>query len=433
MQRYQPTSSLVTLMESFRQMTNDCIRIGLANNVQTLKRLSLLAYRLLTNQYEVPSYYRLCAISKAAGILSARTKSIRRGFPNKTPYLSRRLLVSCYGLVVKDGSLFVPLSARRYEKIPLNSHTLAFLSQPAAKVRSFTLTERTLSICIAKEVEVSKKIEGVVGIDRNLYNVTAGSSERVTYYDVSKAAEIVENVVSIIRSFKRNDARIRKELAAKYGQRRRERVQQMLHRVSKNIVMEAEKNKNAIAFEDLKGIRKLYRRGNEQGRKFRRRMNSWPFGELKRQVEYKAAWRGVPVVMLSVRETKGTTMDCPRCGERLQAAVRGDVTHHRQLWCEGCKRWDDRDLVAVMNISRRGWVRFAQSQGEGEAGETVKGNPDGRREQVILRVDASKPSFLPKNENSAEPLEIRNNLKPTDSNRGSLGPVAQSRYGEQSG
>ncbi|MDA4122840.1 MAG: zinc ribbon domain-containing protein, partial [Thaumarchaeota archaeon] len=92
-------------------------------------------------------------------------------------------------------------------------------------------------------------------------------------------------------------------------------------------------------------------------------------------------------------ETRGTTMDCPRCGERLQAAVRGDVRNHRQLWCQKCERWDDRDLVAVMNISHRGWVRFAQSKGEGEAGEAVKGNPEGRRQQVILRVDASKPGL----------------------------------------
>jgi len=118
-------------------------------------------------------------------------------------------------------------------------------------------------------------------------------------------------------------------------------------------------------------------------------MNSWPFAELRRQIEYKAAWEGVPVITLSVNETKGTTMDCPRCGERLQAAVRDDATHHRQLWCEGCKRWEDRDLVAVMNISRRAWLRFGHAKGE--AGEAVKRNPEGRRPQVILRVDASKP------------------------------------------
>jgi len=47
-------------------------------------------------------------------------------------------------------------------------------------------------------------------------------------------------------------------------------------------------------------------------------------------------------------------------------------------------------MVAVMNISRRAWLRFGHARGE--AGEAVKGNPDGGRRWVILRVDASKSS-----------------------------------------
>ena len=376
-------------MESFRLMCNDAIRIGLANDASSLKRLSTLAYGEL-KEYRVPSYYKLCAISKAAGILAARKKSIKRGFATKKPYLSNPVLVSCYGFGIEDRSLVMPIGNRRFEKIPLNPHTLEVISQPGVKVRSFTLTENGVSLCIAKQVE-HVHVQGIIGIDRNLRNVTTGNAERVTYYDVSKAVEILENTRSVIRSFKRNDARIRRKIAAKYGRRRQERIRQILNLVSKHIVKGAKINGQAIAFEEIKGIRKLYRRGNGQGRSFRGRMNSWPFQELERQVEYKAAWDGVPIVTLSARETMGTTMDCPRCGERLQLAARGDAEHHRQLWCKSCGRWEDRDVVAVMNISRRGWVRFAQSKGE--AGEAVKGNPrreGSSQEPVILRVDASK-------------------------------------------
>jgi putative transposase len=381
-----PPASVERLMEYFRLMCNDAIRIGLAADASSLKRLSKLTYGEL-ERYEVPSCYKLCAISKAVGILAARKKSIRRGFPTKRPYLSKPLLVSCYGFKIENGSLLVPLGDRRFESIPLNAHTLASISQPSIDVRSFALSTHSLSLCIAREVgEI--KAESAVGVDRNLRNVAVGNVEQVIYYDISKAAEIAENTRSIVRSFRRNDVRVRRQLAAKYGRRRQERVRQILNRVSKNIVAEAKAKKQAIAFEDIGGIRKLYRRGNGQSRSFRGRMNSWPFHELKRQVEYKAAWEGVPTIMLSAKETRGTTMDCPRCGERLQAAVRDDARHHRQLWCEGCKRWEDRDLVAVMNISRRGWVRFAQSKGEGGAGEAVKGNPT---RTAILRVDASKP------------------------------------------
>ena len=285
-----------------------------------------------------------------------------------------------------------PSEIGKLERLPLTPHTLDILTSPGITVRSFTITESSLSVCISKEVE-EISVSDAIGIDRNLRNVTVGNEGKVTYYDVSKAVKIAENTGSIIRSFKRNDVRVRSQLVTKYGRRRQERIRQILNRVSKHVVGEAKRDRRAIVFEEIRGIRKLYRKGNCQGRGFRGRMNSWPFGELKRQVEYKAAWEGVPLVTLSVKETRGTTMDCPRCGERLQAAVRGDVRHHRQLLCRKCERWDDRDLVAVMNVSHRGWVRFAQSRGKGGADEAVKGNPEGRRQQVILRVDASKPSL----------------------------------------
>ena len=118
-------------------------------------------------------------------------------------------------------------------------------------------------------------------------------------------------------------------------------------------------------------------------------MNSWPFHELKRQVECKAAWEGVPAVTPSEGD-EGHHDGLSATRKRLRAPVRGNSPHYRQLWCQRCERWDDRDLVAVMNISRRAWLRFGHVKGG--AGEAVKGNPDGRRQQVILRVDASKPS-----------------------------------------
>ena len=258
------------------------------------------------------------------------------------------------------------------------------------KVRSFTLTDHSLSLCIAKEVEEMQQLEGVVGIDRNLRNVTVGNAEQVTYYDVSKAVEIAETTRSIVRSFKRNDVRIRKEIAAKYGQRRQERVRQILNRVSKSIVAEARRNRQAIAFEDISGIRKLYREGQRSGKKLQRtdELVAVPRAEEAGGIQGCMGGRACHHALGEGDERHHDGL--PACGERLQGPVRDDSDHYRQLWCEGCKRWMDRDLVAVMNISRRAWLRFGHAKGG--AGEAVKGNPEGRRQQVILRVDASKSS-----------------------------------------
>ena len=65
-------------------------------NVSTLKRLTGLCYPELKTQYEVtvPAYYRLCAISKAAGILWHHTKSRSR-----EDFHQKQRLPTCQSLV----------------------------------------------------------------------------------------------------------------------------------------------------------------------------------------------------------------------------------------------------------------------------------------------------------------------------------------------
>ncbi|HJS82427.1 MAG TPA: transposase [Nitrososphaera sp.] len=386
-QCFAPTQQVVELMEIFRQMVNHCIRIGLENEASTLKRLSSLSYSQLA-EYEVISYYKLHAISKAAGILANRKQSIKRGRKTKTPYLRKGILVSCYGFKIVDGILKVPIllehmgpKGMTYFDIPLNMHTQEILSDASVTLRSFILTANgTVSVCYSKEI-AEKECTSIKGVDRNLGNLTVGNDRNVIQYNLSEAADIVENTRSIVQSLKRNDVRIRKRIASKYGKRRKNRVQQLLHRVSKRVVAEAREEGTAIVFEKLTHIRRMYQRGNYQGKNYRYRLNSWPFSEMKRQIAYKAQWEGVPIIQLSTSETKGTSQLCPQCGKRLQE----DRLHRRESYCQECDRWLDRDVVAAMNIARKGAEVFQRSQGL--AGEAMRGNPT---TPVILRVNASK-------------------------------------------
>ena len=369
-------------MRDFKQMTNDCIRIGLASDCSTLKSLSTLCYKEL-KRYGVPSCYKLCAISKAAGILASRKKSIRRGFPTKDPRVKNAVLVSCYRFKIMNGKLRIPLGGKKFEEIPLVKHTQRVLSDPALEVDSFTLTESSLSLCISKEVEQIVPVEAV-GVDRNLNNLTVGNRSQITYYDTSRVVKIGQTTNDIVKSFKRNDVRIRREIARKYGRRQAERVKRILHVVSKAVVKNALASSQAIVFEDIRGVRDNYRKGDFKGPKYRRQMNNnWPFYEIKRQIEYKAQWTGVPIIQLTKDETEDTSFKCPRCGERLQ------VGQKRNVKCLKCDRWMDRDIVAVLNISHTGWLRFDHSKGAGS--EAVRGN---ETTPPILRVDPAKLSVI---------------------------------------
>ena len=369
-------------------MVNDCIGIGIANNITSLKALSLKAYHKL-EYYKVPSYYKLCAISRASGILASRKKSMRRGVPTKSPYAVKQHLTSCYGFKLEGNSILrVATGNREFLKIPLNRHTQEVLSDPALRVRSFTLTASVLSICISKEVQ-EVECTGTAGVDRNLRNITYGNDSNIKQYDISKCPKIAKMTKEVIASFKRKDVRIRKKIASKYGVRRHNKINQILHRVTKDIVEIAFGNGEAIVLEDITGIRRLYRKGNSQGRRYRGLMNSWPFGEIQKQIEYKSRWIGVPIIRLSKGETRGTSTVCPRCGERLQFGQNGS----RQLWRPSCKVWEDRDVVAAKNLSRRGLLRFGSSLplAKGGAVEAMRGNP--LQMEVIPGVDAPKSSL----------------------------------------
>lgn len=392
-QCYTSTPELLQMMETFRMMVNDCIRIGIVNDTSTLKRLSKLSYHVLT-KYDIYSRYRLCAISKAAGILTNRKKSIKRGYKSKDPYLQIPLLIAYLGFKVSDGILRVPFGNRQYFNIQLNSHVKAILGNKDIRIRSFTITSNSLSVCYSKEVELCQP-QGTIGIDRNLENVTVGNYMYIIQYNLSKAVKIAENSRSVMRSFKRNDARVRKQLAMKHGQRKCNRIRQLLHKASRSIIHQAKQQKSAIVFEDIKRIRGLYLHGNFQSRNHRTKMNSWPYYELERQVKYKAAWEGVLTIQLSKSETRGTSKLCPQCGERTQEAIHGDRQHYRQIWCQSCKLWQDRDIVAAMNIACRGRA-FLSNSGKGVferpqgGAEEAMVQESASKEVVILKVDASK-------------------------------------------
>ena len=208
-----------------------------------------------------------------------------------------------------------------------------------------------------------------MGIDRNLDNVTVvDSNGSTTRHNLSEATEIKAIYREVKSRLNRNDSRIRQRVYSKYGVRQRNRVRQLLHKTSKQIISEAKRRRSAIVMERLTGIRKLYRKGNGQGRVYRARMNGWSFAELQRQVEYKARWEGLPVIYV---KPYGTSVKCSICGSRMKPE------ENRQLRCHSCGFTVDRDVNAARNILAAGMraLRFGVVAPAGEAMVAVQRCP----------------------------------------------------------
>ncbi len=377
------------MMETFTDMVNHCVKIGLDNNCSTMERLSLLSYQKLA-KYDIMSYYKLNAISQATGRLRQRKQSIRRGIKTKSPFVKKPYLVNCYGFKINGCLLSIPYRPLHPVHILLNEHTQKILEDKTLKVDSFSMSQNGLGLCISKEVKPINP-QNVIGIDRNLRNVTVGNDDKVVFYKTNKLLSIKENTIHARAGFKRNDYRMKGKFFQKFKARMQHRTKKLIHKISKQIVEKAKQNKSAIVFENLKGIRKLYKKGNGQGNKYRRKLNSWPYYELQHQVEYKAAWEGVPVWFADPRCTSKL---CPICGKRIQV----DRQNRRKVWCNNCMKCMDRDVVASLNIAYKGWARFTHPRGD--TNEACSGDDIKTRMQepklsnyddlVILTVDVSK-------------------------------------------
>src|SRR5439155_8970519 len=297
--KHQASLELLWLLDHVRRMVNVCVELGIQENLSSRMTLSLASYHRLSR--EMLGYYRLGAISKATVILHNHRKAKKKNPRTRTPYARKLVLTTCYGFKIKDGLLRLPVKPRQYTYVKLNRHSLQVLS--GLSVRSVTLTPDSLSLTYSKET-IEVKPEGYLGVDRNLDNVTIASTDKaVRTFDLSKATGIKSTYRFVNSRFKRNDTRIRTRVLSKCGEKQRNCVQPLLLNVSKRIVDHAKTRRYGIAMERLTGIRRLYQKGNGQSRNYRARMNSWSFGKLQRQIEYKARWEGVKVIYVPARNT----------------------------------------------------------------------------------------------------------------------------------
>ena len=112
-----------------------------------------------------------------------------------------------------------------------------------------------------------------------------------------------------------------------------------------------------MAFEDLTRIRRLARKGTRTGRHRRNMLNQWPFSQLQEFTAYKAAAKGIQVVMV---DPAYTSQWCNRCGY----VDKGNRDHAR-FDCLRCGHSDDADHNAALNIRDRAIQSLGQTQGQG--------------------------------------------------------------------
>jgi len=117
------------------------------------------------------------------------------------------------------------------------------------------------------------------------------------------------------------------------------------HRISKAIVCKAEGTSCGIALEKLTHINKRTTVRREQ----RNRRLSWSFSQLRTFIEYKASEKGIPVKIVSA---KNTSRGCSKCGH----VDKWNRKNQADFVCLKCGFSLNADYNAAINISRRAAV-----------------------------------------------------------------------------
>ena len=349
-QFHDKSNELKDVFDYFKFCTNEMIRVSIEKNLTSRGAMHNEFYKNMRTDF-MAKY-----IHGAVSVAKARVKQYRNAKKKKPdvkiPYVKRNIVtMDNQSFKIENDIIKIPIKPKQYLFIKLTSYVIKTIKD--TKLGSMTLTPEKLIISYSKEIQETKP-EHYVGIDRNLDNATSyDTTDKFMIYDLSKTNHIKETYKNVKSKLKRNDVRIRKKIFSKYGKKQTNKVNALLHITSKKIVSQNQ----GIVMENLKGIRKLYRKGNGQGNNFREKMNTWSFYELQRQIDYKARWQGLPIEYV---KANGTSSKCSECGAKLVSE------ENRVMMCNSCKTHIDRDINASRNILNRG-MRFVPIAVQSEA------------------------------------------------------------------
>ena len=192
-------------------------------------------------------------------------------------------------------------------------------------------------ITVEKEIEIKKEYENVIAIDlgiRNIATVVSTADGKPRFY-----GKELRRIRGHYFHLRRKLGKLKKFKAIKkIGNKERRVVDDLLHKISREIVNRAKEENAVIVLGDLKGIRKQNR-----GRKFNRKLNTFPYYRLSKFIEYKALLEGIAVIKVN---EANTSKICSRCGSQ-------GLRRNGKFVCSKCGVELNADYNGALNILKR--------------------------------------------------------------------------------
>ena len=211
-----------------------------------------------------------------------------------------------------------------------------------------------IHFCIKIKENKQYKPKKVYGIDLGLKNpiTLVNINSKETKFLGKEMKQIKGKYFNLRRRLGRNK---NLELIKRIKNKERNKVNSLLHKISKEIVNKAYKERACIVIGRLKNLKK------DKGRKFNRKLSGFSYYRIVHYISYKAKEKGVPFIKVNEANTSKTCSVCGIIGKRTKNWFK----------CT-CGYEDNADRNAAFNIGKRGLSYMLRSGVEASALKSLK-------------------------------------------------------------
>jgi putative transposase len=213
-------------------------------------------------------------------------------------------------------------------------------------------------ITIEKEIIIKTDYKDILGVDLGIRRTASvvRLSDGIPKYYGKELREIRGHYFHLRKNLGIKKAN---KTIKKIADTEKRKVNDQLHKISRDIVNKAKETNSLIVLGDLKGIRDR----SDKGRKFNRKLASMPFSKLSNYITYKANWAGIQVIKVNEAYTSQTCNKCKEIGIR-----------NRGLFKCKCGYQDNSDRNGAINIAFRGLGQASKSGAIVALPRTIGGN-----------------------------------------------------------
>src|SRR2546426_9540779 len=273
---------------------------------------------------------------------------------------------------VSADAIFLP----RLGRLRLHEHGYI---PPDAKVLSATVSEKAGRWFVSVQVEEEQEkplptATTAIGVDLGIKTLATLSDGTLfenprALKHAQKKLKRLERAKSRRKKGSKSRVKVRKAIAKTHA-----RITNIRKDTTHKLTSHLAKNYALVAIEDL------HVNGMLKNHKLAQAVSDSNFGEIRRQLEYKAAWQGSHVVVIDRFYPSSKT--CSGCGSvKLELKL-----SERTFVCEHCGLVIDRDVNAAINLLNEALRSTASSVGTYACGDRSTGLCNGTSETPVVEA-----------------------------------------------